>query len=158
MKLNCRSIAIGPVLFSVFVFTLTTIPARAAIDDSVPAPEFIAQLELKAAQAKPREQCFLYTELVHSMTQLAGKQFTDGEYEKADATLKKIEHYAQLIHLNLTSNTKKVKDAEILMQHSTAHMGDYLRHASSDDRPALQAALKQLDHVHDELLSQVFAH
>jgi hypothetical protein len=155
MKLNCRSIAIlGPVLLLI----VSSTPSRAAIDDSVPPPELIAQLELKAAQAKPREQCFLYTELVHSMTQLAGKQFTDGEYEKASATLKKIEHYAQLVHLNLASDTRKLKDAEILMQHSTAHMGDYLRHASSDDQPALQATLKQLDHVHEELLTQVFAH
>jgi hypothetical protein len=158
MKLNNCSIAASPVLLSVFLLTFSATPSRAAIDDSVPAPAFIAQLELKAAQAKPREQCFLYTELVHSMTQLAGKQFSDGEYQKADATLKQIEHYAQLIHMDLAHDTKRLKDAEILMQHSTEHMSDYMRHASSDDRPALQTALKQLDHVHDELLTQVFAH
>jgi len=157
MKLNCRSIAIGPVFLSVVVFVLTCTPCRAAVDDAIPAPEFIAQLELKAAAAKPREQCFLYTEIVHSMTKLAGKQFSDGQFENAASTLKKISHYADLIHTNIARDTKRLKDAEMLMQHTTVHLGDYLRAAASEDRPALQATLKQLDHVHDELLNQVFS-
>jgi hypothetical protein len=156
MKLPC-SIAIGPVFLSVVLFAFTPTPSRAAVDDSIPAPEFIAQLEQKAAAAKPREQCFLYTEIVHSMTKLAGKQFSDGQFEKAAATLKNIAHYADLIHANIARDTKKLKDAEMLMQHTTVHLGDYLRAASSEDRPALQATLKQLDHVHDEMLNEVFS-
>ena len=132
--------------------------AHAAIDDSIPAPEFIAQLEARAAQAKPREQCFLYAQLVHSMTQLAGKQFGDGDIEQASATLKKINRYAQLIHMNVASDTKRLKDAEMLMQHTTSHLGMYIRQASADDQATLKATLAQLDHVHDELLTQVFAH
>jgi hypothetical protein len=132
--------------------------AGAAIDDSVPPPEYIAQLELRAANAKPREQCFLYAQLIHSMTQLAGKQFGDGDVEKASATLKKINHYAQLIHSNLANDTKKLKDAEMLMQHTTSHLGMYVRQASADDQAILKATLSQLDHVHDELLTQVFNH
>jgi hypothetical protein len=34
----------------------------------------------------------------------------------------------------------------------------YLPSGSSDDQAVLQATLKQLDHVHDELLTQVFNH
>lgn len=146
------------ILIPVILCALAAPPARAAIDDSVPAPEFIAQLEARAAQAKPREQCFLYTEIIHSMTQLAGKQFAEGDAEKASATLKRIEHYAQLIHANLATDTKKLKDAELLMQHTTSHLGMYIRQASSDDQVSLKATLAQLDHVHDELLTQVFAH
>jgi hypothetical protein len=115
-------------------------------------------LEQRAVTAQPREQCFLYTELVHSMTQLAGKQFLDGDFEQGAATLKKIQHYAQLIHQNLANNTKRVKEAEKLMEHATFHLGEYVHHASGDDKLALQATLKQLDGVHDELLTQVFAH
>jgi hypothetical protein len=33
-----------------------------------------------------------------------------------------------------------------------------MHHASGDDREALQATLRKLDHVHDELLAQVFVH
>ncbi len=159
MKLTCRSIATGPVLLAFLFFALASISAEAAaINDAVPDQTFIAQLEQRALQAKPREQCFLYTELVHSMTQLAGKQFVDGDVEAASATLKKVEHYAELIHMNLAKDTKKLKDAEMLMHHTTVRLGDFLRQASSDDRPVLQATLSRLDHVHDELLTQVFVH
>jgi hypothetical protein len=147
-------------LFLVILLSaLSAPPARAAaIDDSVPAPEVLAQLEARAATAKPREQCFLYAQLVHSMTQLAGKQFGEGDFEHAAATLKKISHYAQLIHTNMANDTKKLKDAEMLMQHTTSHLGMYVRQASADDKAVLQATLTQLDHVHEELLTQVFSH
>jgi hypothetical protein len=157
MNAHCRSIAISPAVTLALLFTLT-IQSRAAIDDSVPAPQFLAQLEQRAAQAKPREQMFLYAQLVHSMTQLAGKQFVDGDIEQASATLKKINHYAQLIHMNVASDTKKLKDAEMLMQHTTSRLGMYVRQASADDQAVLKATLSQLDHVHDELLTQVFNH
>lgn len=159
MKLNGRSIAISLAFLAVMLFSLTCVRLQAAaINDAVPDPQFIAQLEQKAVQAKPREQCFIYTELVHSMTQLAGKQFVDGDIEAASASLKKVEHYAELIHMNLANDTKKLKDAEMLMHHTTVRLGDFLRQASSDDRPVLQATLARLDHVHDELLTQVFVH
>lgn len=149
---------LASLLIPIILCALSAPAARAAIDDSVPAPEFIAQLELRAANAKPREQCFLYTQLVHSMTQLAGKQFTDGDLAEASATLKKINHYAQLIHMDLANDTKKLKDAEMLMQHTTSRLGMYVRQASADDQAVLKSTLSQLDHVHDELLTQVFNH
>jgi hypothetical protein len=161
MKTRCRSIAPGlaSLLIPIILCALSTPPIRAAaIDDSVPAPEFIAQLEIRAASAKPREQCFLYAQLVHSMTQLAGKQFVDGDIEQASATLMKINHYAQLIHMNMANDTRKLKDAEMLMQHTTSRLGMYVRQASADDQAVLKATLSQLDHVHDELLTQVFNH
>ena len=158
MQLPCRITIVPVAFFTVAALLLTATPARAAIDETIPAPQFIAMLEQRAMMAQPREQCFLYTELVHSMTQLAGKQFLDGDFESGAATLKKIQHYAQLIHQDLASNTKRIKEAEKLMEHTTFHLGEYAHHASGDDKMALQATLKQLDSVHDELLTQVFAH
>jgi hypothetical protein len=154
MQIPCRTIIVPAVI----VLLLTATPARASIDETIPAPQFIAMLEQRAMMAQPREQCFLYTELVHSMTQLAGKQFLDGDFEQGAATLKKIQHYAQLIHQDLARNTKRIKEAEKLMEHTTFHLGEYVHHASGDDRMALQATLRQLDGIHDELLTQVFAH
>jgi hypothetical protein len=154
MQLPCR-LTIVP---AVFALLFAALPASAAIDETVPAPQAIAVLEQRASLAQPREQCFLYAELVHSMTQLAGKQFLEGDFESGAATLKKIQHYAQLIHQNLANNTKRLKEAEKLMEHTTFHLGEYVHHASGDDKMALQATLKQLDGVHDELLTQVFAH
>ena len=135
-----------------------TVPARAAADEAIPSPEVIAQLEQRASQANPREQCFLYTELVHTMTAKAGKEISDGETEEAAATLKKVNFYAHLIHLNLARDTKRLKNAEMLMHNTTYRLGQYLHLVSGDDKVTVQDTLKQLDQVNDELLSQVFSH
>jgi hypothetical protein len=82
----------------------------------------------------------------------------DGDVDKASDTLKKVEHYAQLIHMDLASNSKRIKNAEMLMHHTTYRLSEYLRKASGDDQDTLKATLKQLDKVHDELLAEVMKH
>jgi hypothetical protein len=139
--------------------SLCTHPASAAsIDENLPDAHGLEQLELKAQQAAPRDQCFLYTELVHVMTEMAGKEMLNGDVDQASATLKKVNTYAKLIHMDLADNTKRLKNAEQLMHHTTYRLGEYLHQASSEDRDTLKATLKQLDQVHDELLAQVFKH
>ena len=140
------------------VLSFSTTSRAASVDDNLPTAEALVQLELRAQQANPRDQCFLYTELVHTMTEIAGKQLLDGNIDQASATLKQVEHYAQLIHLGLAHDTKRLKNAELLMHHTTYRLTEYLHKASGEDRATLQSTLSQLDHVHDELLAQVFLH
>lgn len=121
-------------------------------------PEALQQLEQRASEAKPREQCFLYTELVHIMTEKAGKEINDGDTEQAAATLKQIDKYAHLIHLNLARDTKRLKSAEMLMHSTTYRLGQYLHLVSGDDQATVKDTLKQLNQVNDELLAQVFNH
>jgi hypothetical protein len=137
---------------------LTTSARAAAIDESIPTSDVLTQLEQRASQASPREQAWLYTELVHSMTEKAGKELSDGDDNAAQATLKQINHYAHLIQVSLARNTSKLKNAEMLMQHTTFRLAQYMHLASGDDRTEMQATLKQLDQVNDALLTQVFQH
>jgi hypothetical protein len=135
------------------------IPAQAAaIDETIPTADGLAQLELRASQASPREQCFLYTQIVHSMTEKAGKELSSGDTEAATSTLKQVNHYAHLIQLNLAHDTKRLKDAQELMHHTTYRLAQYLHLVSDDDRQTVQETLKQLNQVNDDLLAQVFAH
>jgi hypothetical protein len=132
--------------------------SNAAAKEEIPNLQIVNQLELRAQQASPREQCFLYAELVHSMTELAGKQILDGDEQQASATLQKVEHYAHLIHSNLAHDTKRLKNAQLLMRHTTYRLAEYLHAAPNEDRAVLTSTLKQLDQVQDELLAQVFVH
>ena len=129
-----------------------------SIDSNLPDAQALAQLELRAQQAGPRDQCFLYTELVHTMTEIAGKQMINGDIDKASDTLKKVNQYAQLIHMDLASNSKRLKNAEMLLHHTTYRLGEYLHKASSEDQATLKVTLKQLDQVHSELLAEVLKH
>jgi hypothetical protein len=138
--------------------SLSSFARAAAIDESVPTPEALAQLELRASQASPSEQPFLYTELVHAMTEKAGKELSDGDDTAADATLRQISHYAHLIQTSLARDTKQLKNAEILMQHTTWRLAQYMHLASGPDKQTVQDTLKQLDQTNDALLTQVFKH
>ena len=135
------------------------IPAHAAsgIDENIDA-QTIASLESRVLTANPREQCFLYTELVHKMTEQAGKQIVAGDDVAASATLKKIEHYAQMIHMHLANDTKRLKNAEMLMRHTTMRLTAFLHISSGDDREVVKSTLARLDVVQEELLTQVFQH
>jgi hypothetical protein len=131
--------------------------ARAfAIDDRIPDPQALAALMLKAEQAQPKEQCFLYAELVHEMTELAGQQMSSGDGDHASATLRLIQKYAEKIHMGVAEDGKKMKNAEQLMRHTSFRLNGILNAASYDDRQALQATLKQLEQVQTELMMQVF--
>ena len=145
----------APVLILVSSFCVTH-PLHAAADAYT--PEALQQLEQRASDAKPREQCFLYTELIHVMTEKAGKEISDGDTDQAAATLKQIDKYAHLIHLNLARDTKRLKSAEMLMHNTTYKLGQYLHLVSGDDQKIVKDTLKQLDQVNDELLTQVFSH
>ena len=151
MSLALRSIAALSLFFLV-------LPARAAANESIPTPEALARLEVRAAQAKPREQCFLYTELVHGLTQQATAQLADDDTEQAAATLKQIDQDAHLIQRSLARNSNRLKDAELLLHDTTYRLGQLLHPVSGYDRATVQNALKQLNQLNDELLNQVFTH
>jgi hypothetical protein len=132
-------------------------PSRAlAVDEKLPDAQALQALQTRASQAQPREQCFLYAELVHDMTELAGKQLSAGEAERASDTLRAVQQYAAKIHMGVANDSKRLKNAEILMRHTAFRLKDILSSASLDDRPTLDATLKQLDQVQAEMMLQVF--
>jgi len=140
------------------LFLLFTTQVQAAIDETTPDAQALSQLELRAEQANPRDQCYLYTQLVHTMTEIAVKQMANGDDEQANATLKQINRYARLIQVSLEQNTKRLKNAEMLMHHTTLRLAQALHLAPEDDRTNVQATLKQLDLVQNQILDQVFNH
>jgi hypothetical protein len=140
------------------LLTCCTPVFASAVEETLPDAQALAQLELRAQQAGPRDQCFLYTELVHTMTEIAGRQMINGDIDQASNTLKKVNRYAQLIRMDMASNSKRLKNAEMLMHHTTYRLGEYLHKASSEDQDTLKATLKQLNQVHEELLAQVLKH
>ena len=140
---------------SAVVFSLSCVQAL-ALDDRIPDPQALAALMVKADQAQPKEQCFLYAELVHDMTELAGQQMNAGDGDHASATLRLIQKYAEKIHMGVAEDGKKMKNAEQLMRHTSFRLNGILNAASYDDRQILQATLKQLEQVQTELMMQVF--
>jgi hypothetical protein len=138
--------------------TLAVSPAAFAATDKILDVREMTALETKAAQATPKEQCFLYAELAHSMTELAGQQLSAGDTVKASASLKAVQKYAEKIHMGVADDARKLKNAEILMRHTAYRLKELMLGASLDDRPTMESTLKQLDQVQSEMMQQVFKH
>ena len=148
-----------PVLSAALLCLLLTCPAsRASSATNLADTTALMELEARAAHADPREQCFLYTQLVQGYTDVAGRQLAAGEIEKASATLKMVQSFATHIHVGLAHDTRKLKNAEITMHTAANHLGQYVHLVSQDDQAIVASTLKQLDKVNEELLTQVFAH
>lgn len=160
MGSTVRTISRLLTLSTFLVLASTAHAARIAASNEEAALDANAlmQLETRAETAQPREQCFLYTELVHNLTEIAGRQLAQGDSDLASITLKHIASIAQKIHMSLARDTKKLKSAELMLHHTTRRLSDMVHVASSDDRPVLQSTLQRLDAVQSELLAQVFAH
>jgi hypothetical protein len=127
--------------------------SRSGLDDNATA---IAALQAKTNQAKPRDRCYLYAELVSQVTDLASKQLSSGESGHALESLTLVQQYADETLRGIADDSKKLKEAELLMQHTSFRLKDILHEASNDDRPALEETLKELYHVQAQLMMQVF--
>jgi hypothetical protein len=141
-----------------FLLALPTARAHAKSDELTLDPVALALMETRADHAGAREQCYLYTELVQVYTEVAGRQMAAGEMEKANTTLTRIQHFVALIHAALAKDTKHVKDAEKMVHMATYHLDQYMHRVSSDDKTVVESTKKDLDKLHEELLTQVFTH
>jgi hypothetical protein len=127
-----------------------------SVDDQSPDQQAIDALEVRASQAEPREQCFLYAQLVHQMTEMSVKQYAAGNVEAANGLLKKIQTIAQKIHLSLANNDKRLKNAEILLSHTAFRLNEMLHATDFQDRPLVQQTLAQVNQAQSEAMMDVF--
>ena len=141
----------------VLLFAALSIPAWAgAIDDKVPDEQSIHDLELRAAQAQPKDQCYLYSQLVHEMIEYSARQYAAGETEKASGLLKKAQEFTHKIRTILAGNDKKLKDAQILLRHTSFRLSEMLHASSYEDPPLVQETLAQLNQTQNDAMLQVF--
>ena len=145
---------IGLLLF--IAFLLPTLSHASNADKQPLDPVALSALATRASLASPKDQCFLYAELVHQMTELAGRQLNNGQ--DPAATLRAVRDYTQKIHLGEVKDSKRLKNAQILMEHTAFRLNEYLHSAGLDDRPVLETTLKNLNQVQNELMMQVFRH
>lgn len=139
------------------VLSALAIPAYAGSLDSKPLDEqAINALEQRASQAQPKEQFYLYAQLMHEMIEFSAHQYAQGDVDKATGFLKKAQDLTHKIHNVLANNDKKLKDAQILLRHTAFRLTEMLHSSSSDDRPLVEQTLAQLNQAEDEAMLQVF--
>ena len=150
----CKTLSLFAVLLALALDS--SLPARAAIDDKLVSEQSIAALELKANMAGPKEQCFLLAELVHEMIEYSSAQYAAGEFEKASDTLKRVSLVSQKIHMMVTNDEKRLKNAQILLRHTAFRLSELLHNSSIEDRPLVEATLVQVNQIQTETMMAVF--
>lgn len=148
-----RSVAVVAVLLSAAL----SIPACAAsLDEKTPDQAQINALEMRAEQAQPREQCFLYAQLVHDMIEFSAQQYAAGDVDKATSLLKKAQEFTHKITSMLAVNDKKLKDAQILLRHTAYRLTELLHSGNANDKELVQETLVQLNQAQNDAMLQVF--
>ena len=145
--------------FSVTVLAIAALatPACASSPDDKPIDQqSIAALQARIPGAQPREQCFLYAELIHQMTEFSMKQYAAGDTDKATDLLKEIQNVTHKLHLSIADNNKRLKNAEILLRHTAFRLTEFLHNSSTDDREVVQATLSQVNRAESETMLEVF--
>lgn len=137
------SLSVGPV-------------CAASSDNSLPDQQSLEALEARANQAQPREQCFLYSQLVQQMTELSIRQYQSGDVTKATGLLQHIQRIAKKIHLSVGDNDKRLKNVELLLSHTAFRLNEMLQASSIEDRPLVEQTLAQVTDAKNAALMQVF--
>ena len=128
----------------------------ASAENSPPDQQTLETLEARAEQAQPREQCFLYAQLVQQMTEMSISQYQAGNVSRATSLLQQIQRIAKKIHLGVSDNDKRLKNAELMLSHTAFRLGEMLQASSVDDRPLVEQTLAQVTDAKNAALLQVF--
>jgi hypothetical protein len=145
-----------PLAAVVFLSVGTLRLCAAGIDDKPLDLQSIQALEARADQAQPREQCFIYAEIVHQMTELSVKQYAAGDVDNATSLLKHVQQIAHKIHLSMAEDDKRLKGAEILLAHTANRLNELLHGSSFEDRPLVEKTLTDVTQAQNEAMMQVF--
>lgn len=144
-------------LAGVLIFGMSAIPLCASsLDDKAFDQDTIDALEAKLTQASPRDQCFLYAELVHQMTEVSLKQYAAGNVDKATGMLKQVQQFVHKINLSVAGNDKRLKNAEILLRHTAFRLTEMLHSSSYEDRALVEQTLTQVNQAENDAMMEVF--
>jgi hypothetical protein len=147
-----------PVIPVILVFlTVSAVPVCASgFDDRIPDQQSIDALAVKARQAPPREQFFLYAELIHQMTELSVRQYAAGDVKKAADLLWQVQELTHRIHQAVGNDNKRLKYAEILLRHTAFRLTGMLHASNFEDQALVAETLAQVNQVQSEAMMQVF--
>lgn len=120
------------------------------------AGETLEELKLKAASASGGEQALLCARVAQEEVELADHHFIDGNVDEGHAAVREAVAYAHKASDAARGSKKKLKQTEMSIGKTARRLGDIGRTLALDDRPAVEQAVKELEHIQDQLLDAMF--
>ncbi len=131
MGFHARSARRLPALLALSALLLAgfgALPAHAGGTDEMPMDALaLTNLEQRAATAEPRERCFLYSELLNGWTELASRSMAAGDDATTTSAITHADADAMQLKATLAQNSKRLKNAEQLLEHTARRLSDMVR-------------------------------
>lgn len=144
-------------ILAVLVLPLLTAPVYAmGSDDHQPNEQSITELQQKIQTAHPREQCYLYAELIHEMTEMSIQQYAAGNSNKGNALLQRVQELTHKLHKTVSDDDKRLKKAEILLRHTVFRLSEMLHDTGYQDRKVVAKTLQSVSQADNDAMLQVF--
>ena len=119
--------------------------------------ETLQELKAKAAAASGGEQAVLCARVAREEVELADQQFVEGNVEQGHAAVREAVAYAEKARDAARTSKKKIKQTEIAIGKTARRLSDIGKTLAIDDRPAVEQAVKELEHIQDQLLEALFS-
>ncbi len=145
-----------PLVYLSLLSALSILTCASPLNQKIPDMQMLDALEQRAAQAPAKDQCYLYSQVVHEMIEYSVRQYASGDAGKATEMLKSTEQFTHKIRMTLPGDPKKLKDAQILLRRAVFRLTDLLHASRYEDRPLIQKTLAQLNETQDEAMVQLF--
>jgi hypothetical protein len=97
-----------------------------------------------------------FAEVVRAEVEVADQQFTAGDNDKAQATIKELLEFTQKTVAAATGKHHGLKDAEIDLRKAEYRLNDVLHSLDADDQPPVKKAIEQLEDARKDLLALMF--
>ncbi|HWX52984.1 MAG TPA: hypothetical protein VN176_00190 [Verrucomicrobiae bacterium] len=117
----------------------------------------IESLKAQVEGAHGAFQAKLCAELADELVPVASQQFSEGNSELGQATVKDILKYATTARDVSISTRGKMKEIEILLRQTQRRLEGLKRTLSVDDRPPLDEVEKKLEQFRQDILNEMFA-
>lgn len=120
------------------------------------ADEPLEELKAKAAASSGGEQAVLYARVAREEVELANQHFTDGNVNQGHAAVREAVAYAEKAGDAARGSKKKLKQTEMSLRRTARRLSDIGKTLAVDDRPAVEQAVKEFQHIEDQLLEAMF--
>ena len=120
--------------------------------------EEVDKAKVRAERASERDRCYENVEVVRALIEVAHEQFSGGDADQAQKTVKDAVTYADRAKEAAQHSGHKLKQAEITLRKAQRRLDDLRHTLAFDDQEPVETALKQIEADRQEILRQVMLH
>ena len=118
--------------------------------------ETLENLKARAESARPQDQGSLFAAIASREVNEADRYYTEGDIAKATQAVDEVVRYAGRAAEAAQKSGKHLKNTEISLRATARRLDDVRKTLSFEDRSYVEAAVKQVEKLRQELLEHMF--